>query len=231
MPIDYNAVRKAFYGPPLASPPDHLPTQEEVLAEHQRICLQCTTDLGLNPASRAIGEHGSLIGGPGKPLTVIARPVEWLLRLEPMPLEWFDYPQARRVWCGPADEKTASREQIEFLEEVIRCHLPGFPNPPKATELSSWIRSPASCPPRKAALYNIFENISPGQCAQMLSRGHFSVYEVARIIILSEARAPEMVAWLHQFAVDPKQKPGEKPDSSTRPEPVLDSPADSRPSR
>ena len=97
MPIDYNAVRKAFYGPPLASPPDRLPTREEVLAEHQRICLLCTADLRLAPATGPIGGHGSLIGGPGKPLPVIARAVEWLLRLEPMPLEWFDYPQARRA--------------------------------------------------------------------------------------------------------------------------------------
>ena len=204
MPIDYNAVRKAFYGPPMASPPDHLPTQEEVLAEHQRIALQCSIDFGLDPVAYAVGEHGSLIGGPGKPLTVIARPVERLLRLEPMPLEWFDYPQARRAWLGTADEETAFHEQIEFLEEVIHRHLAGFPNPPTALELASWLRSPASFPPRKAALYNIFENIASGECARLLSRGHFSVYEVARGIIFSEARAPDTVRWLHQFAVDPR---------------------------
>lgn len=223
MPINYYAVRKAFYGPPLASPPDRLPTQEEVLAEHQRISMQCTIEMGLDPATRAIGEHGSLIGGPGKPLTVIARPVERLLRLEPMPLEWFDYPQARRAWRGRADDDTASRERIEFLQEVIHSHLAGFPSPPTATELSSWICSPASSPPKTAALYNIFENISSGQCARMLSRGHFSVYEVARIIILSGARAPEVIAWLHQFAVDPSQRSDSEVDDEQRAEPVLNS--------
>ena len=207
VPIDYGAVRKAFYGPPLASPPDHLPTPAEVLAEHQRICLQCSAEFGPFPSAGAVGEHGSLIGGPGKPVTVIARPVELLLRLEPMPLDWFDYPQAHRAWCRPADEATATGERIEFLEEVIHCHLAGFPNPPTATELSAWILSPTAHPPRTAALYNIFENISPGQCARMLSRGHFSLYEVARVILRSEARAPRLVAWLHQFAVDPKQSP------------------------
>jgi len=224
MPINYYAVRKAFYGPPLASPPDRLPTQEEVLAEHQRISMQCTIEMGLDPATRAIGEHGSLIGGPSKPLTVIARPVERLLRLEPMPLEWFDYPQARRAWRGRVDDDTAGRERIEFLQEVIHSHLAGFPSPPTATELSSWIGSPASSPPRTAALYNIFENISSGQCARMLSRGHFSVYEVARIIILSGARAPEVIAWLHQFAVDPSQRSDSERDDEQRAEPVLNSP-------
>ena len=224
MPIDYAAVRKAFYGAPLASPPDHLPTPEEVLAEHQRICMQCTIDLGLDPSTRAIGEHGSLIGGTGKPLTLIARPVERLLRLEPMPLEWFDYPQARRAWRGTADESTAYRQCIEFLEEVIHCHLAGFPSPPTASELRSWIRSPASSSPRKAALYNIFENISSGQCARMLSRGHFSVYEVARIIILSEARAPSVIGWLHQFAVDPSQHSGDRLTEAANTDSVLNSP-------
>ncbi len=224
MPINYYAVRKAFYGPPLASPPDRLPTQEEVLAEHQRISMQCTIEMGLDPATRAIGEHGSLIGGPGKPLTVIARPVERLLRLEPMPLEWFDYPQARRAWRGSADDDTADRERIEFLQEVIHSHLAGFPSPPTATELSSWICSPASSTPKTAALYNIFENISSGQCARLLSRGHFSVYEVARIIILSGARAPEVIAWLHQFAVDPSQRSDSELDDEHRAGPVLNSP-------
>ena len=204
MPIDFDAVRKAFHGPPLASPPDHLPTREEVLAEHQRICLQVNTDLGIDPAVHAIGEQGSLIGGPGKPLTLIGRPVEHLLRLEPMPLEWFDYAEARTVWFQPPDLDTTVRERIEFLKEVIAIQLAGYPNRPTARELAFWIRSPASSSPRIGALYNIFETIRPGRCAQMLSRGHFSLYEVARIIILSEARAPELISWLHQFAVDPK---------------------------
>lgn len=207
MPINFDAVRKAFYGPPLASPPDHLPTREEVLAEHQRVCLQVNTNFGIDPAVHAIGEQGSLIGGPGKPLTLIGRPVEHLLRLEPMPLEWFDYPEARRTWYQPADNDTITRERLEFLRGIIISYLPGFPNRPTAAELARWIRSPASSSPRIGALYNIFETIRPGHCAQMLSRGHFSLYEVARIIILSEARAPELISWLHQFAVDPKQNP------------------------
>ena len=221
MPIDYDAIRKAFYGPRLASPPHHVPTREEILAEHQRICLQVTDDLGVDPSATAVGEHGSLIGGSGKPLTVIARPIGRLLRLEPMPLEWFDHPRARRTWNGGADDTAALCERIEFLEQVIRSHLAGFPNPPTATELASWIECPASLPRGTGALYNIFENISPGQCARMLSQGHFSVYQIARVIIHSEARSPELIAWLHQFAVDPKQKYHDDISARKTVEPVL----------
>ena len=97
MPLDFEAIRKAFYGPPRAHPPDRLPTREELLAEHERIRLECRLELGLDPAADGVGEYGSLIGGAGKPLTVIHRSVERLLRIEPMPLEWFDYPKARRA--------------------------------------------------------------------------------------------------------------------------------------
>ena len=207
MPIDFDAVRKAFHGPPLPSPPDHLPTREEVLAEHQRICLLVNLEHGVDPAVHAVGEHGSLIGGPGNPLTLLGRPVECLLRLEPMPLEWFDYPEARTVWFRPAEEAVTVRERNEFLEEVIAIQLAGYPNRPTARELAAWIRSPASSSLRIGALYNIFETIRRGHCAQMLSRDHCSLYEVARIIILSEARAPELISWLHQFAVDPRRSP------------------------
>ncbi|MDE0106777.1 MAG: hypothetical protein OXN96_03155 [Bryobacterales bacterium] len=225
MPIDYDAVRKAFYGSPLPSPPQHLPTREEILAEHQRICLQVTDDLGVDPSTAAVGEYGSLIGGTGKPLTVIARPIGRLLRLEPMPLEWFDHPRARRAWNGGVADTAALHERIEFLEQVIRSHLAGFPDPPTATELASWIECPASLPRGAGAVYNIFENIPPGQCARMLSKGHFSVYEVARVIIHSEARSPELIAWLHQFAVDPKQKYIDDLDAGRTVEPAPDSPA------
>ncbi len=120
-----------------------------------------------------------------------------------MPLEWFDYPEARTVWFQPAKEDTTRRERIEFLEEVIAIHLAGYPDRPTGHELALWLRSPDSSSPRIGALYNIFETIRPGHCAQMLSRGHFTLYEVARTIILSGARAPELIAWLHQFAVGP----------------------------
>lgn len=199
MPLDFKAIRKAFHGPPRARPPDHLPTREELLAEHERIRVECRLEVGLDPSADGVGEHGSLIGGAGKPLTVVHRPVEHLLRIEPVPLEWFDYPEARRAWQGPVEQ------EIDFLNGLINRHLAGFPNRPTAAELSSWLRSPDCRPRKRAALYNIFETIRPVERPRLLSKGHFSVYEIARAIILAESRAPGTVRWLHQFAVDPEQ--------------------------
>ncbi len=197
MPIDFESVRRAFYGPPLASPPDHRPTQEELLAEHERTRLQSRVDLGLDPVADGVGDHGSLVGGPGKPLTVIHRSLDRLTRIEPVPLEWFDYPEARRAWQGPVEE------ECEFLRGLIGRHLAGFRNRPTASELSSWLRSPDRFPRKKAALYDIFEAIRPPERPRLLSKGHLSVFEIARAIILSESRAPGTIRWLHQFAVDP----------------------------
>lgn len=202
MPIDFDAVRKAFYGPPLASPPAHLPTQEELLAEHERIRLQCRLDLGRDPAVDGVGEHGSLIGGAGKPLTIIHRSLDRLLRIEPMPLEWFDYPEARRPFQGPVEE------EISFFSALVNGHLAGFSKRPAAQEFSSWMRSPECFPRKKAALYNVFETIWPVERMSLLSRGHLSVYQVARAIIMSGSRAPGTIRWLHQFALDPKQASG-----------------------
>ena len=96
-------------------------------------------------------------------------------------------------------------QELGFLNGLINRHLAGFPNRPTAAELASWLRS-ADCQPRKkAALYNIFETILSIERPRLLSKGHFSVYEIARAVILAESRAPGTVRWLHQFAVNPKQ--------------------------
>ena len=197
MSLDFDAVREAYFDKPLASPPDHLPTREELLAQRERIRLKCTLEAGLDPALEGVGEHGSLIGGPGKPLTIVGRQAHLLLRIEPMPLEWFDHPGARRCWRGPAQDES------DFLAMLISRHLAGFPDPPTDRELARWLRSANCFPRKKAVFYDIFEAIRPGDLPKLLSRAHISVYEVARAIHISGARAPGTVRWLHQFAVDP----------------------------
>ncbi|MDE0101160.1 MAG: hypothetical protein OXN89_02165 [Bryobacterales bacterium] len=204
MPIDFDAVREAYFGPPLASPPDHLPTTEELLAERERIRMRCTLDLGLDPVAEGVGEHGSLIGGLGKPLTIVGRPAGRLLRVEPMPLEWFDYPQARQAWHGPV------KDEAEFLAGLICRHLAGFAGRPTPPELAVWLRSSDQSRRKRAALYNIFETIRPSERPQLLSKAHLSVYEVARAVHLSGSRAPGTVRWLHQFALEPPTGPARR---------------------
>ncbi len=206
MPINLERVREAFYGPRLAIPLDHRPTAEEVLAEHEHVAIESMLSLGLDPARAGLGEHGSLIGGPGKPLRVVGRPIHRLLRLPPLPLEWFDYPEARCHWTPRGSARDADRRQAELLKSLVQRHLAGFPVRPEPATLRAWIQSPETSSPNRPALYNIFENISMMECMQLLDQGRFSVYEVARAITFSEAGAPDLIQWLHQFAWDPRQR-------------------------
>ena len=203
MPVDLDAVGKAYHGPPLAGSPDDLPARGEALAGRRRVRVRCTTGMGIDGGGSGLGEDGSPVGGAGRPLTFIARPVE------PLPLEWFDYPEARRSWWVSADGKTATRERFEYLQEAIHCNLAGYPDRPSPSELAAWILSPGSVPPRPGALCEIFGNTPAGQCAQLLGRRHFSAYEAAFSIIGSGARAPEPIARSHQFAVAPEDGPSE----------------------
>ena len=209
MPIDFDAVRKAFHGPPLPSPPDHLPTREEVLAEHQRICLQVDLEYGVDPAVHAVGEHGSLIGGPGKPLTFLGRPVECLLRLEPMPLEWFDFPEARTVWFQPR-RRGHDHSGAHRVSRGSHCH-PSSPATPTGQRPASSLPgfgSPASSSPRIGALYNIFETILAPVTAHKCSAADISPCTRSPASSSSRKRGPpELISWLHQFAVDPRRNP------------------------
>ena len=65
--IDFQAVRRAYHSPP--PPGDHVPTVEERIAAYERQRMADAIRRGIDPRAAAIGEHGSLIGGPGKPPT------------------------------------------------------------------------------------------------------------------------------------------------------------------
>ena len=54
-----------------------------------------------------------------------------------------------------------------------------------------------------AAVYNILETIWPEERPRLLSKGHVSVGDVARAIILPECRAPGTVYWQARFAANP----------------------------
>lgn len=129
---------------------------------------------------------------------MIRKPVEWLLRIEPMPLAWFSYPEAMRAWHGPL------QEELDFLEMLVAGSLAGVAQKPTARELSAWLRSPERCPRKELVYSHIFETIRARERPLLLSRAHLSIHEIARAVILSAARAPGLIHWLHQCAMDPK---------------------------
>ena len=67
--IDFDLVRAYYFDPP---PPDALrvPSDEELIARYERRRFErCILRLG-DPVAEGLGPHGSMIGGPGKPITI-----------------------------------------------------------------------------------------------------------------------------------------------------------------
>ena len=120
--IDFDAVRPAYHTPqPLD---DHVPTIEERVAAFERQRVQQARERGVDPAMEGLGEHGSLIGGPGNRPTRFegGRRAEDMVRMPPMPLAWFSHPNAtRRTPCPNAHR---------YLDTLSADHLAELPPPP-----------------------------------------------------------------------------------------------------
>ena len=98
MAVDIEAVRFAYFNPPPEDVFYGVPTMEEQLAEAERRLVRLCIEDGGDPVAEALGEHGSLIGGPDKPLQLLidhARPLEEYARPRLAPPAWFDHPQGK----------------------------------------------------------------------------------------------------------------------------------------
>lgn len=92
--IDYDLVRAYYFDPP-APNPHRVPSDEELIARHERRLFDHCVLRGGDPVAEGLGPHGSMIGGPGKPPTVHHCRVERTTPLDPLPLSWWAYPRAQ----------------------------------------------------------------------------------------------------------------------------------------
>ena len=69
MGIDLEAVRHAYRTLPEGGA-GRVPTREERFALSERVLVRLCEESGRSPKSEGLGEHGSLIGGRGKPMRV-----------------------------------------------------------------------------------------------------------------------------------------------------------------
>ncbi|MDE3261410.1 MAG: hypothetical protein OYL41_05415 [Acidobacteriota bacterium] len=196
--LDIARLRHAFFHPP----PDgerRLPTREEHIARRERRALDACHHDGSDPRAFAIGEHGSLIGGPDKPLSFsnLDCPPEYRAGRVPLPLSWFTHPSARTPPPG------GPPEDHPVLDALIGDHLAGYPDRPTALDLARILRSAAPTERERSILYHILGCIRPWDLTRLLSRERLSVYELARAIHFSGIRRPQVVDWLHMFAARP----------------------------
>lgn len=196
--LDIQKIRGAYFNPP----PDHLDrpsTREEHIARHERRSVAACLAAGGDPRAEGLGEHGSLIGGPEKPLRTsnTAERLEYRGPWTPLPLSWFTHPRAtmRRQGSPPADHP--------LLRLLIGAHLAGYPDRPTADELAAIFRSDAPSPRDRSILYHVLGCIQPWDLSGLLHEERLSLYELARAIHFSGIRRPQVIDWLHMFAEAP----------------------------
>ena len=120
---------------------------------------------GGDPREQGLGEHGALIGGPGKPPRQFSRDPEFTGRArKPLPLPWFDHPRARSRPSTPPAEVHA------FFAHLSGGHLAGYPNRPSGAELARLFRSPRLTPVQRDQVWHVIAwinqfGVRPGERA------------------------------------------------------------------
>ena len=199
--LDLAKVRHAYFHP-APDEPERALTREELYARYERRRVEGCLRRGGDPCHERLGEHGSLIGGPGKPLTVFGVRPERAGRLQPLPLAWFDYPRARSASQPPG----GTEEAHSFFAALAADHLAGMPERPDGPRLERTFRSSELKGREWSQLWHVFACIRIWDLKRLLSRGGLSIYEVARAIHLSDACRAEVVRWINQFAVLPEEQ-------------------------
>ena len=143
--IDFDLVR-AYYRdlPPTDAP--RVPSDEELIARYERRRFErCILRLG-DTVAEGLGPHGSIIGGPGKPITIHYERAERTTPLDLLPLSWWDYPRARLRVLPPGGHHVA----YSYLRDLAGAHLAGVPNRPTAERLDRMFSSAhlSPCGPR-----------------------------------------------------------------------------------
>ena len=198
--LDLEKVRQAYYHPP-PDDPERMPTREEIHAARERLRVETSLDLGLDPKEQRLGEYGSLIGGPTKPMSSGGFTPERIARLRPLPLAWFDYPLARRTDPPPGGEAKA----YLFLYALSAGHLAGVPERPDGRQLMQIFRSDSYSPLECMQIWHIFACIRMVCLVGLLSRAGLSLFEIARAIHLSETTRASVCTWINYFAVHPDE--------------------------
>lgn len=201
--IDYDLVRTYYYHPP--SPhPERVPTDEELIARYERRRYDDCILRGGDPAAEGLGPHGSMIGGPGKPVTIHSTSPERTTLLNPLPLAWWDYPRARLRILPPGGQAAADA----YLASLSGAHLAGVLNRPSGARLGQLFRSQAPSQADRAILRHLFGAISAPGFYRLRTDGGVSLYEMARALHSTRTRRAALVRWINRYARRPQLELG-----------------------
>ncbi len=200
MGFDVAKVREWYFNPrPLDDPP-RIPSREEFAARYERWRVEDCLLRGGDPKAEGLGEHGSLIGGLGKPVTLFrVRPSDFL-GCHPLPLAWYDYPSARLPW-PPRAGREATRARFRWFSAK---HLADIENRPSGTETERRFRAETLTRGEAADLARIFLCLRPRDLSWLVGGSGLSVHELARAAHNSGTRRTWVALFLSSYAIPPE---------------------------
>ena len=200
--LDLDAVREAYFRKTPHRPDDHIPTREEQFAAYERGMVAAYVAAGDDPAEHGIGEHGSLIGGPDKPLRIIRGSIDAaeMVRASPMPLAWFEHGK-RPEKCLETQEEERALAYLNFLSGK---HLAGVPDRPSGLDFHRMLRADSLSRDERFYMEEMFSRMWIFQFVSLLANVKVSIYDIARAVTNCGCRRGEVVTWLNQFAMKPR---------------------------
>ncbi len=196
--IDYDLVRTYYYDPP-APHPHRVPSGEELIARYERGRYDECILRGGDPKAEGLGPHGSMIGGPGNPVTVHYTDPERTALLDPLPLSWWAYPRAKLHIVPPG----GPTEAHAYLAALSGAHLAGVLNRPSGPRLARLFRSSDLADADRAILGHLFGAVTAPRFYRLRTLGGVSLYEMARALHATRTRRADLVRWINRFARRP----------------------------
>ena len=194
--IDWKEVRRSYFDPP--EPGSRIPTVEDRIAAFERNQVRLAVEAGLDPVETGLGEHGSLIGGPAKPLRRTQTDPTTAGPVPLMPLESFDYPEAHVP--SPVIE-----ESVRVLDWMVGKHLAGYRDRPDSDEFLEWLKADLTDGKARGLLHEFWAAVRPSELRHFPNLG-VPVFRLARALHRARCTNPAVVIWINQFA-RPAQNP------------------------
>ena len=206
-PPDYARMRATYFaerpeGPmnvPCApeGPPERIPTESDMLAWYEQWRVAMCLRLGGDPQAEGLGEHGRLIGGPDKPMTILPWDATRCVRLTPMPLTWYEHDAAREHM--PTTEERRNRS----LGHMLAKHMAGVAGRPSAEEMTRMLTSTTVTPWERSMLMHLLGTIDIVEARWLMTECGFSVREIVQATHNAGVRRNDLIRYLNQFARRP----------------------------
>ena len=163
-----------------------------------RLCLE----RGGDPKAEGLGEHGALIGGPGKPVRLhmgSSRRFHHYARPRLAPLNWFSRP-AVRAGNGRQDSEHV------WMHGVVMSYMAGVPKKsrPSAQQIYDTFHKEQPDELERFWLYSVLSCVTLLELRRMMYAEGLSIRTVVGALHASGVLRHDQCRWANQFA----EKPG-----------------------